>query len=385
MFRSRLFDGFISTLIFFLFTACEKEQIIVPDQGYAWPDTERAYWPTDGWQESAMDLHGVDPEKMEIADQFANDDPLMKALLVIVDGYLVFEEYYHGGSVDASTNLWSVTKSITSAIVGMTRDDGYLSSVHQPMKELMPQYPEFRDITLYHALTMTTGLSWVEEGPLWVQWAMSEDWVASALERGFVTEPGKKFFYSSANSHFLTSLIFYKTGSTPGKLARERLFGPLGIEFDTIGNDIVYTNWNQYTEPLYQTWRKDPKGIECASFGLYLTARDMAKFGFLYLNQGRWDDEQLISREWVHASTMDQVTNIYGRYSYGYQWYLTNVGGEPAFLASGFGGQIIGIVPSLDLVVVLKYEAEDPVHPVPGTAHDDMYLFELVVNSIEHS
>jgi CubicO group peptidase (beta-lactamase class C family) len=123
-------------------------------------------------------------------------------------------------------------------------------------------------------------------------------------------------------------------------------------------------------------------GIECASFGLYLTARDMAKFGFLYLNQGKWEDQQILSEEWVKMSTKDHETNIYGRYSYGYQWYLTKVGGEPAFLASGFGGQIIGVVPSMDLVVVLKYEAEEPVHPVSGTSHDDMYLFELVVDAV---
>ena len=84
----------------------------------------------------------------------------------------------------------------------------------------------------------------------------------------------------------------------------------------------------------------------------------------------------------METSTRDHETNIYGRYSYGYQWYLTYVAGHPAFLASGFGGQIIGVVPSLDLVVVLKYEAENPVHPSTGSAHDDMHLFELVVESV---
>jgi len=108
----------------------------------------------------------------------------------------------------------------------------------------------------------------------------------------------------------------------------------------------------------------------------------MAKFGFLYLNRGRWDNQQLLSEDWIETSTKDHETNIYGRYSYGYQWYITFVGGHPAFLASGFGGQIIGIVPSLDLVVVIKYEAENPVHPDTGSAHDDMHLFELVVQSV---
>jgi len=136
---------------------------------------------------------------------------------------------------------------------------------------------------------------------------------------------------------------------------------------------------------LAQTWRRDPNGIETASFGLYLTARDMAKFGFLYLNRGRWDDQVILSENWVKTSAKDHQTNIYGRYSYGYQWYITLVDGHPSFLASGFGGQIIGVVPSLDMVVVLKYQAENPEHPVPGTAHDDMYLFELAVASVNES
>lgn len=384
MLKSGLTSGFIGTLIILLLATCEKEQVIVPEQGYDWPDVERTYWPTDDWMEVSMETAGIDPEKMQIADRFAENDELMKALLVVRDGYLVFERYYHGGSRESSTNLWSVTKSITSALVGIMSDEGYIPSVQMPMKELMPQYPEFEGINLFHTLTMTTGLSWVEEGPLWVDWILSDDWVASALARGFVRKPGEKFFYSSANSHFLTSLIYYRTGRTPGQLALDRLFQPMGIPFDTMPNDILYKSWGQYMEPLYQSWRKDPKGIECASFALYLTARDMAKFGFLYLNQGKWEDEQLISKAWVHESTSDQVTDIYGRYSYGYQWYLTMVGGEPAFLASGYGGQIIGVVPSLDMVVVLKYDAQDPVHPVPGTAHDDMHLFELVAGAAAH-
>ena len=133
---------------------------------------------------------------------------------------------------------------------------------------------------------MTTGLAWAESGPLWVDWILSDDWVAAALARGQINKAGKKFYYSSGNSHFLTSLVYYKTGESPGKLAKEHLFDPMGIPFETIDPSIIFTSWNDYLTPLHQTWTRDPKGIETASFGLYLTARDMAKFGFLYLNKG---------------------------------------------------------------------------------------------------
>lgn len=380
-----LFLSFFFIACLLLFKSCnpnDEQVIIVPTNGYTWPNTNRPYWPTDGWETSSMENHDIDPAKMNLANQFALNDPLARGLLVIKDGYLVYEKYYGDGGIDVSTNLWSVTKSFASATVGLLMDDNNITSTNLFMADLMPQYPEFGDITLHHVLTQTTGLSWAEEGPLWVDWIFSDDWVTAALARGQINAPGDKFYYSSGNSHFLTALVYYRADITPGILAKQRLFDPMGIEFEPLSEPITYSSWPEYMFRLHQTWRQDPKAIECASFGLYLTARDMAKFGFLYLNKGRWDDQQLLSENWVETSTRDHETNIYGRYSYGYQWYLTLVGGHPAFLASGFGGQIIGVVPSLDLVVVLKYEAENPIHPSPGSAHDDMHLFELVVESV---
>jgi CubicO group peptidase (beta-lactamase class C family) len=372
----------LMSVLLFSFSCDKSETIIVPTDGYKWPSQARDYWPTDGWKSSPMENHNISISKMNLANQFAENDELARTLLVIKDGYIVFENYYGDGGVEESTNLWSVTKSFSSALVGILIDQHQVNSTNQLMSELMPQYPEFDKITLHHVLTQTTGLSWIEEGPLWVDWVFSEDWVASALARGQVKEPGKQFFYSSGNSHFLTSLVYYINDKSPGLLAKENLFDPMGISFEVLNEQIIYNSWEDYTKPLHQTWRQDTKGIETASFALYLTARDMAKFGFLYLNKGKWDEQNLLSENWVETSTSDHVTNIYGRYSYGYQWFITLVGGHPAFLASGFGGQIIGVVPSLDLVVVLKYEAENPVDPISGTANDDMHLFELVVNSI---
>ncbi len=373
---------FLCAVFLLTFLSCEKFEIIIPKDGYDWPQNVRDYWPTNGWQTSPMESHNIDTVKMNLAHQFAEDDELSRALLVIKDGYLVFEKYYNDGGPEKSTNLWSVTKSFSSAVVGLIYDQDIITSTNLLMAELMPEYPEFDKITLHHVLTHTTGLSWAESGPLWVEWIFSDDWVRSALARSHVNEPGRKFYYSSGNSHFLTALVDSKIDISVGQLAKKHLFDSMGITFNIIDEDLQYNTWADYIKPANQTWRKDPNGIETASFGLYLTARDMAKFGFLYLNKGKWENQNLLSEEWVELSTKEHVFNIYGRYSYGYQWYITNVGGHAAFLASGFGGQIIGIVPSLDLVVVLKYDAENPVHPKPGTKHDDMHLFELVVNAI---
>lgn len=357
--------------------------IIVPEVGYHWPATQRDYWPTNGWKTAALEAHGIDPAKIDAADRFARNDPLARALLVVKDGYIVHERYYGNGGVEKSTNLWSVTKSFVSALVGMVQDQGLIRSTEQRMAELMPAYPAFGSITLQQVLTQTTGLAWEEGGRPWNQWVFSPDWVEAALARGQIRAPGERFFYSSANSQFLAALVRHLAGETPGRLAKRRLFDPLGIPFEPLSEPITYRTWKEYLLPLPQSWRQDPQGTEIAGFGLYLTARDMAKFGFLYLNRGRWDGRQIVSSDWVERSTRDQVTDVYGRYSHGYQWWITRLAGLPGFLASGWGGQIIGVVPSLDLVVVIKYDAEQPEHPKSGSRHDDMHLFELVVKAVK--
>jgi CubicO group peptidase (beta-lactamase class C family) len=359
-----------------------KNTIIVPDEGYAWPSIARDYWPTAGWRTAQPGDYGIDVSKLGRADDFAKNDSLTRCLLVVKDGYIVFEKYYGGGAEDQSSNLWSVTKSFTSALVGILFTRGLITSADQLMTMYLPEYPEFGEIRIRHALTHTSGLSWTEEGLPWVSWIISDDWIAAALARGREYEPGKVFKYSSANSQFLSGLIHAVTGQTPGELAETSLFLPLGIPFNRLTEILHYDNWDEYKVLLDHGWRQDPMGLEIGGFCLYLSARDMAKLGFLFINRGSWDGQQILSQEWVEDSTRDKMTNIYGRYSYGYHWWITLVDGVPCFLASGLGGQIIGIVPSLDLVLVIKYEAEAAVDPVPGTAHDDMRLFELVVQSV---
>ncbi|MHC4471201.1 MAG: serine hydrolase domain-containing protein [Planctomycetota bacterium] len=353
---------------------------IVPEEGYDWPDNVRDYWPTRAWRSAPMTSHGVDPLRMKKAAAFARNDPKSRGLLVVRHGKIVFEEYFADGARDRSSEVWSVTKSVTSAVVGIAVARGQIPDVHQRMADLCPQYPEFGDIRLIHALTHTTGLRFTEEGMSWIRWVMSKDWVAEALRRGQDRPAGEHFRYGSQNSHFLSTLVFLRTGKTPGELAERHLFGPLGIRYERLREVRTYTSWDGYKIPLPRSWRQDPRGIEIGGFGLSLTARDMAKIGFLYLNRGAWDGAQILPEHWVVDSTRDHVRGI-GRYSYGYQWWITLVAGHPGFLASGLGGQIVGVVPSLDLVVVIQY---DPIHPQNHTdeVHDDMKLFRLVVESV---
>jgi len=280
-----------------IFPACN--QLIVPEEGYDWPSPTRAYWPTQEWQSAPMEAHRVDAGRMAQADQFAGNDPLTRCLLVIKDGYIVFEKYYGGGAQNDSSNLWSVTKSFTSALVGIAVTQGYINNVEQPLTDYLPEYPAFGDMLIRHALTHTTGLNWQETGRSWVQWISSPDWIAEALSRGQINEPGEEFLYSSANSQFLSGLIRASTGLTPGELAQEHLFTPLGIPFQRLTEILHYANWDEYKPPLDHSWRQDTQGLETGGFCLYLTAREMAKLGFLYINRGQWEDRTIVRSDWV--------------------------------------------------------------------------------------
>jgi CubicO group peptidase (beta-lactamase class C family) len=330
---------------------------IVPTEGYAWPENQRDYWPTRSWRNAPLEKHSLDSERIAIADHTAEADPFFRSLLVVRNGYLVFERYYHDGGREQSTEVWSVTKSFTSALIGIAIDKGHITGTDELMVRLMPDYAGFGKVTLAHVLTHQTGLAW-DEGSM-ETWIRSSDWMADALGRGYVAEPGETFLYSTGNSHFLSGLLKETTGVSPGVFAKRCLFDPLGIEFTRMRPVKPYTNWQLLHEPLSKTWRQDNMGLEAGGFGLCLTAREMAKFGFLYLNRGIWNGSTIVSPDWVEESTRDHIQRSAG-VGYGYHWMVVQRARHIAFEADGWGGQSISVIPALDMVIVTKCDAVDP-------------------------
>ena len=330
---------------------------IVPAAGYEWPENDRAYWPTESWRSAPPEQYGLDPERLAIANEIAEEDPFFRSLLVVRNGFLVFENYYHGGERDQKTEVWSVTKSFTSALVGIAIDEGHIPGTDTLMADLLPEYPGFGTMTVKNVLTHETGLVW-DEGSQ-ESWIQSSDWIAEALARGFVKEPGQGLLYSSANSHFLSALINEATGVSPGAYADERLLTPLGIEFVPALAVGRYTSWQELHEPFEGTWRRDNQGLEIGAFGLRLTGREMANFGFLYLNRGVWDGKTVVSEAWVRTSTRDHVLRS-ETIGFGYHWMVVKRSGHIAFDADGWGGQSISVIPALDMVIVTKCDAVNP-------------------------
>ena len=296
----------------------------------------------------------------------------MRALLVAVDGQLVLERYWDSDP-DEHADTLSVTKTITGTLVGAALADGSLTGLDQTLAELLPDRAdamsaELAAVTLEQLLTMTAGLP--SDGSGEPDWWSARDWVGAILAAGTVTEPGTRFAYSSSSSHLLAAALVEATGQSVLDYARQVLFDPLGITTRPATTVVVTDDpgSTRYNAAPGFVWPQDPQGIHTGFGWAKLTARDMLALGQLYLADGRADGKQIIPEQWVRQSTTPHVDvpGLTGMDAYGCQWWLTTADEHPAAAAWGFGGQLIEIVPDLNLAVVVSTNVVD--QPVFGTA-----------------
>jgi CubicO group peptidase (beta-lactamase class C family) len=298
---------------------------------------------------------GVDEAELERAhDRIPTDFPNVRSLLVARDGRLVFERYYGGAAADQVFQVYSVTKSVTSALVGIALADGKLESVDQRLVDFFPGYanaadPGLRRVTLADLLTMRAGF-------LEVPIASSSNWIRTLMTRPLEHEPGKVFLYDSGSSHLLSAVLTKVTGEQAAALARERIFRPLGIT----------GGWR---------WPDDGQGVSLGGDGLAMRARDLAKLGQLYLQEGRWNGKQVIPAAWVRRSTREHTNVGAPGQGYGYQWWVQDGPRGTAYAALGFRGQAIVVLPALDLVVVLT--------TVPRGETDVRAIVRMILPAVE--
>lgn len=290
-----------------------------------------------------------------------------RAILVAVDGRLMVERYYDSNA-EETAGVASVTKSVVATLVGIAASEGLLE-LDQTLDELLPSHAGVMTspvgaITLRQLLTMTAGLP-ADEHP--DTRPSGSDWVTDILRRGTVQAPGAGFAYSSVSSHLLAAILTEATNRPVLTYARKKLFDPLEIDSRPAFQPIVAPG---QPDPIRAydragfAWPRDPKGIHLGSGGIKMTAEDMLKLGNLYLNQGRWEGEEVVPSDWVRDATTSAVSSTggFGGTGYGYQWWVTEAGGHRAFAAIGYGGQIIEVVPDLKLVVVASTWFDDDVN-----------------------
>ena len=321
-------------------------------------------------------------EAIRKGEEFSN----VHAVLIVKDGRLVYEEYFAGKDErydsdgrwrtvevafdrDTLHDIRSAGKSVTSALVGIALGSGAIASLDTPLIDYFPEHatlvtPVKRKITLRHALTMSAGLEWNEGDVPYTNPANDEgrlcnspDPAAFVFNRGVTSEPGSTWYYNSGLPGLLGIVVSRATKRPFGAYAREMLFDPLGItdvEWDgpKAWADIPELEWDG-TKPWSQV--AQPAG------SLLLRPRDIAKFGSLYLNRGRWNGRQVIPAGWVKESTQWHIAikeseSDYGKHGYGYLWwhdrFRTPSGELEVHTAVGNGDQVICVIPSLDMVVV---------------------------------
>lgn len=345
----------------------------------------------DGWEIASPDSVGMDGAQLcTIAARLEQQTTAVHSVVVIRHGKLVFEQYFPGydqpwGQTDgqyeftATTkhDMRSVTKSVTSLLVGIAIDRKLIAGVDEPVLKFFPdtaavKLPGWHAITLRHLLTMSSGIKWDEalawtdpknDGPHLVSEA---DPIGYVLARPVVAPPDVLWTYNGGGTELLGNILEHVSGKPLEAFAREVLFQPLGIaDFE---------------------WKAYKNGKIAAAAGLRLRPRDAAKIGQLVLNRGRWNGQQVVSADWITQSITPRfqaVGYFGGTLFYGYQWWMGRSlarGKDIKWVAAfGWGGQRIFIVPELDLVMMTTTAQYG--QPKEGLAAIDI-LSNIVIPSV---
>jgi CubicO group peptidase (beta-lactamase class C family) len=284
--------------------------------------TSGEYYPDTTWRTSAPEKQGLRKANLKL---FVDSLQQEGAILIIKNGYNVLENYPAKFPRNYFHNMHSFTKSITSTLIEIAIEEGYINSIDDKVVDFFPDIhiknmdSLKRLITIRHLLTMSGGLDWVENGGHDIDslYANKVDWRPVVLNRKMAHKPGEFFAYNSAGSHLLSAIVRQKTGMPTNEYAKKKLFMPLGIDS---------VDWA----------RKAPEGITTGGWGSYFKLADMARMGYLFLENGKWKDKQIISEKWVSEATRKQIDVNQESDDYGYQWWIINEFPKPAFTARGW-------------------------------------------------
>lgn len=325
----------------------------------------------DGLEVGTLEEANLDSAMLgEAVDRIrAGEYNIVHSMLIYRNGKLVFEEYFPGymhtwghpsqqgrrvdWDEDSRHTVMSAGKSITSACIGIAIEEGFIESVDQSIFDYLPDHQYLNTdgkdaITIEHLLTMTSGLEWDEWNTSYISpandafllFTQCDDQVACVLKKPLVNEPGTDFTYTGGGMTLLSEIIRNATGMDIEAFADEYLFAPLGIE------------------PV--EWRRFASGVIEGGGEQRMSSRDMVKFGVTFLNGGVWDGQRIVSEQWVQnsATTYPATTRIRlpgsdsGTRGYAYTWWTKEYSQSDAFFATGYGGQVIMVLPELNAVVV---------------------------------
>ena len=309
------------------------------------------YFPDETWTATTPEEQGMNSAILDEMMQFIEDsDAPIRGLVVTRNGYIVKEQYWNYYTENTTHQIFSCTKSFTGTLIGIALREGFIDNVSQRVLDFFPEMTiENMDsrkgnMTLEHVLTMTTGLDWNEwnisyndPSNMYRQMFGSPNPIQFFLNLPTAYDPGTHWVYTTGASHLLSAIIEQTTGMSARNFAEQYLFAPLNI---SIGG-----------------WAVDPQGINNGGTQLYVTARAMAKLGLLYLNNGTWDGQDVLTADYVaRAGSALAATHLDN--DYGYQWWIDTARGM--FSAQGSEGQYIFVAPEVNVVIAITARADEP-------------------------
>jgi len=294
-----------------------------------------------------------DCRKKELNDLIIRKYSNITGLMVSKNEQIVFESYYRGFGMKDTFHVASVTKSILSGLIGIAIDRGKIKNIDQKVLDFFPEYrikrreTTIQNVTLRHLLTMTAPYKFKSEP--YTKVYSSDDWTLSALDLlGGKNEIGE-FKYTTVGIQILSGVLENATGQYVSDFASDNLFVPLEIKPPKSVKILDRQDYFKFIKNgNVSGWASDPRGVNTAGWGLALSVRDMMKIGRLYLNNGKYKENQLISSEWIEKST--EVQSKFNDLSYGYLWWVLN---DRCYAAIGDGGNIIYVSRERNVVVTI--------------------------------
>ncbi|MBS1847626.1 MAG: serine hydrolase, partial [Actinobacteria bacterium] len=294
-----------------------------------------------GWQTASPASMGLDAAGLTAGCTYAmQPQHYTQGVVIVRGGKIVHECYAPGAGPRSWAASWSVAKTFASTLVGIAIHQGKIPNLDVSMADYIPSWvgtPKAA-ITLRDVITMSSGLQWnesynpsaIDQSDV-IQMGLSADELAYAESRPLTHVPGTRWSYSSGDAMLLSAVIQRATGMSVAAYAKQVLFDPLGIS--------------------QVEWWQDAMNNTLTYCCLDMTTRDFARFGLLFLNQGNWNGNQVVQSQWVHDA-WQTVPNSDGQY--GFMWWVMTMPGVQGsiYYASGFDGQWIYVIPSLDMVVV---------------------------------
>ena len=287
------------------------------------------------WIEKSPESIGLDTIEVNQLMDFVKIPEFNTQAAILIQGNYIIAEYYGEGYDKSSlVTSWSVAKSFTSTLIGIAIDEGYISSINDPITDYLPEWKgkDQDNILLKHLLAMQSGM---DDHPL-AGVVFSTNMVKYSLDRDVLRPPETAFSYSNEDSMLLGEILENATGFSVQDYADKKLFNILDVE---------------------DKWWADQAGNTVTYAGLDMNPRDFAKFGLMVAQDGKWENKEVVSSDWLESAT----NNYNDLAPYGFQWWTSNSPDEKDynfFSAKGLDGQLIYVWPEIDLVFVrfTKYQ-----------------------------